>query len=122
MFSCSIGNPIWNGPIKPHVARKTMHANKRIVGRSADDTGFPRSVCAVHCGRLSWQLIVACCALAGCKTKPLIPYSTDAPPLALMPASQAGVQDKRARFREIYSAVLEARKLDLPDYRPCEDA
>jgi hypothetical protein len=68
------------------------------------------------------QLILACCALAGCKTKPLIPYSTDAPPLALMPASQAGVQDKRARFREIYSAVLEARKLDVPDYRPCEDA
>jgi dienelactone hydrolase len=32
------------------------------------------------------------------------------------------VQDKRGRFREIYCAVLEARKHDVPDYRPCEDA
>jgi len=60
--------------------------------------------------------------MVACTTKPLIPYSSDTPPLALVPASQAGVHDRRARFREIYGAVLEARKLDVPDYRPCEEA
>lgn len=59
--------------------------------------------------------------LAGCGSEPLVPYSTDTPPLVLAPAVQAGVVDKRARFREIYCAVLEARR-DLPDYRRCEEA
>ena len=61
-------------------------------------------------------------ALGACATKPLVPYSLDTPPLALVPASQAGVQDKRGRFREIYCTVLKARERDIPDYRPCEDA
>ena len=61
-------------------------------------------------------------ALGSCGTRPLVPFSVDTPPLALVPAAQAGVQDKRGRFREIYCAVLEARKSDVPDYRPCEDA
>ena len=64
----------------------------------------------------------ACLVIGACATEPLIPWSTDTPPLVLTPAAQAGVQDKRARFREIYCAVLEARGHDLPDYRPCEDA
>lgn len=63
----------------------------------------------------------ACLMLAACASEPLVPYSTDTPPLVLAPATQAGVVDKRARFREIYCAVLEARR-GLPDYRPCEEA
>ena len=60
-------------------------------------------------------------ALAACGSKPLVPYSLDTPPLVLVPASQAGVHDQRGRFREIYCAVLDARR-DVPDHRPCEDA
>ena len=60
-------------------------------------------------------------ALAACGSKPLVPYSLDTPPLVLVPASQAGVHDQRGRFREIYCAVLEARR-DVPDHRPCEEA
>jgi hypothetical protein len=61
-------------------------------------------------------------ALVACAGAPLIPYSTDTPPLVLVPASQAGVRDARARFREVYCAVLAARAAELPDHRPCEDA
>jgi hypothetical protein len=61
-------------------------------------------------------------ALAGCTGSPLVPFSTDTPPLVLAPVAQAGVHDKRGRFREIYCAVLQARASDVPDHRPCDDA
>jgi hypothetical protein len=48
-----------------------------------------------------------------------MPYSADTPPLALVPASEAGVQDQRGRFREVFCAVLESHGATLPDYRPC---
>ncbi len=60
--------------------------------------------------------------LAGCAGEPLIPFSTDGPPLAMVPAGDAGVRDQRGRFREIYCAVLAARAGELPDLRPCDDA
>jgi dienelactone hydrolase len=68
------------------------------------------------------NVIVAVLALGACASKPLVPYSIDTPPLVLVPASQAGVQDKRGRFREIYCAVLGARERNVPDWRPCDDA
>ena len=70
----------------------------------------------------SFTLALAVLWLSACAGKPLIPYSTDAPPLVLLPAAQGGVADKRARFREIYCAVLEAHGHDLPDYRSCDEA
>jgi hypothetical protein len=51
-----------------------------------------------------------------------MPYSTDTTPLVLAPAIQSDKQDKRGRFREIFCAVLEARKDSVPDYRPCDEA
>ena len=61
-------------------------------------------------------------ALAACASDPLLPFTTDTPPLVLAPIASAGVQDGRARFREIYCAVLQARLGEVPDHRPCEDA
>lgn len=73
----------------------------------------------------AWRRNVALLAtivLGGCAVSPLMPYSVDTPPLVVVAAAQAGVQDKRARFREIFCAVLEARKDEVPDYRPCDSA
>jgi hypothetical protein len=61
-------------------------------------------------------------ALAGCTGSPLVPFSTDTPPLVLAPIEQASVQDKRGRFREIYCAVLQARAAEVPDHRRCDEA
>jgi len=60
--------------------------------------------------------------VSACSTAPLSPYTEDAPPLILVPASQAGVEDQRGRFREIFCTVLETRGQTLPDFRPCDDA
>jgi hypothetical protein len=63
-----------------------------------------------------------CAVLSACSSAPLSPFAKDNPPLVLASAEQAGVKDERARFREIYCAVLQARGQSLPDYRPCEEA
>jgi len=67
-------------------------------------------------------LVLAVGGLVACSSKPLVPYTTDTPPLVLAPVSHAGVEDGRARFREIFCTVLELRGNKLPDYRPCEEA
>ena len=66
--------------------------------------------------------VLAILVLGACAGKPLVPFSTDTPPLILTTTALAGSEDKRARFREIYCAVLERGASELPDYRPCADA
>lgn len=60
--------------------------------------------------------------VAACASKPLVPYTEDTPPLVLAPASSAGIEDGRGRFREIACAILESHGKELPHYRECEDA
>jgi hypothetical protein len=60
--------------------------------------------------------------LLGCAPTPLVPYSTETPPMMLAPISVGGGGDGRARFREIYCAVTEEHGRALPDYRPCDKA
>ena len=76
---------------------------------------------APSCHASRTAIAAFCVVLAGCASKPLVPYTTDTPPLVLASAAQAGIVDKRARFREIYCAVLEARR-ELPDHRSCDEA
>jgi hypothetical protein len=71
---------------------------------------------------LASLVIATCVVLSACAARPLMPYSTDTPPLALAPTTRMGVQDHRGRFREIYCAVLKAHGQSLPDYRPCNEA
>jgi hypothetical protein len=68
-------------------------------------------------------LVAVTIALVGaCAPKPMLPYSEETAPLVLLPPSQAGIQDGRGRFREVFCAVLEERGNTLPDYQPCEEA
>jgi len=60
--------------------------------------------------------------LTACAGKPLNPWTTESPPLALVPVADAGVDDRRGRFREVFCEVLESRGKEWPDYRPCEEA
>jgi hypothetical protein len=80
------------------------------ASRRAGDTTTVRTV------RVA--IAVACLALGACATTSHgVPYSTD-----IAPDTHAGLQDKRARFRETFCAVLEAHGHELPDYRPCGQA
>jgi pimeloyl-ACP methyl ester carboxylesterase len=60
--------------------------------------------------------------LPACSSKPMIPWTNDAPPQALVPIADANIVDQRGRFREIYCTVLEYRRETWPDYRNCNVA
>jgi len=74
--------------------------------------------------KMRLMLISSICAgtLLACAGKPLIPYTTNTTPMAMLPASQAGIRDDRGRFREIFCAVVDHHGEDLPDHRSCESA
>jgi hypothetical protein len=69
-----------------------------------------------------FAVILVTLVLAACASKPLVPYTTDTPPLVLLPAADAGIKDERGRFREITCAVLKDHGEELSHYRDCEDA
>jgi hypothetical protein len=70
----------------------------------------------------SLSALSALILLAACAGKPLNPWTADSPPLALVPIADAGIDDQRGRFREIFCEVLESRGEEWLDYRPCEEA
>ncbi len=72
--------------------------------------------------RNSGIVLLAGLILTGCASKPLQPFTTDSPPLVLAPAIQHQDQDQRGRFREIFCEILEARKSEIKQYRPCDEA
>lgn len=58
--------------------------------------------------------------LGACAPQPLLPFTTDTPPTMLTVAGPAsGIDDQRARFRQILCAVAEDHGRRLPDYRDC---
>jgi pimeloyl-ACP methyl ester carboxylesterase len=59
--------------------------------------------------------------LSACSST-LVPYDPTATPVISLPLTTAGISDSRGRFREIFCAVLEARKDTVPDYEPCDSA
>lgn len=82
----------------------------------------PLLLCLTRRSYWSLTVVLASMIVGACANKPLSPYSDDTPPLVLLPISQAGIEDQRGRFREIFCTVLEKRGTTLQDYRPCEEA
>lgn len=70
------------------------------------------------------QLIVLTCVavLFGCGAQPLLKYSDREPPGIFSSIGSRGAVDDRARFREIFCSVTDARKGWYPDERPCGEA
>ena len=64
---------------------------------------------------LRWTTTSLVIALGACASPPppVDRYTVDIP---------ADVTDQRARFREVYCAVLDRHGVNLPDYRPCSEA
>ncbi|MEE4174522.1 MAG: hypothetical protein V2I57_09765 [Xanthomonadales bacterium] len=76
-----------------------------------------------HGNVLRWvTMITLTTLLTACASAPLIPWTNDAPPQALVPVADANIVDRRGRFREIFCAVLESRGEAWPDFRTCDVA
>lgn len=83
------------------------------------DSVIPNSACTL---RLRHAVLgaLAVALLAGCASAPPVPHTLEADPQLGLPAVHTTAQDRRGRFREIFCAVLEARKDVLPDHRDCD--
>ena len=82
---------------------------------------MPQHVFRVEADCHAWRRRLA---LGACSTKPLVPYSADTPPLVLVPAAKAGVQDKRGALpRDLLRRAAGAASRDsrLPALRGSAD-
>jgi hypothetical protein len=73
-------------------------------------------------GRALRALGLCLLVLAGCAPQPMLDADRATPPLVLVPTTDAGIVDQRARFREIFCALSEDHGSALPDHRPCDQA
>ena len=87
-------------------------AKKFSATRETNSFSMIKKICLLRM-MLVFFLFGGCC-------KALLPYSLETPPLALMPAWLANIEDGRGRFREIYCAVQREHGAELPYDRPCE--
>ena len=63
-------------------------------------------------------LAVACGLCAACVPSPMLPYSTDLPPMILVPAVSSGLAvDRRAEFRGVFCELVSGVEGALP----CEE-
>ena len=69
-----------------------------------------------------WLLPLILVSLTQCAGTSPAPYSADNTALAMLSGNQAGIDDGRGRFREIFCTVLADHGSGLPDYIPCEEA
>ena len=65
-------------------------------------------------------LLLVAIVLGACAPAPPVPFSADMPALALVPVGEAGIGDRRARFRAILCAI--AARDRLPPERGCGQA
>jgi hypothetical protein len=66
-------------------------------------------------------VVVTLFSVAGCASN-IIQDSSDTVSIVLATEGSEPVRDGRARFREIYCAVNADHGVELPDYRPCDEA
>jgi hypothetical protein len=72
--------------------------------------------------RIFVKTVTVLLLLAACSTTPSKPWTADIPSAGKGSLADAGINDQRGRFREIYCEVLESRGEEWPDYRSCEEA
>jgi hypothetical protein len=76
-----------------------------------------RSICTSLCA-----VMLAAIMLASCATRQAAPVNPEnVAPSALLPATQGGIIDGRARFREIFKEILSIRSPKLPTGVPYDD-
>lgn len=75
----------------------------------------------ICCGR-HIVTMASLCIFLGCVSQPLLKYSDHDPPGIFAPVGARTSTDGRARFRELFCGITDARKGRYPDELPCNVA